>query len=284
MPLSEDGIAEAIEAGRRLRSLPIDVVYCSMLIRAQMTALIALASHDDEQTPLLVRDNPDPSAARGLRAHVSKIYAPAPPQQQPQQPSPPHAESEVNRVIPIYCSNMLNERDFGTLSGMHSSEQKRRFTPAQLEQWRCDWDAPFPGPTGESSRQVHERVVAFFEKHIRRKLDEGFNVMIVAHGFVQRVLLKHLTTMSDAEWAEHMKREGNPSKDVKRTSKLLAQNAVPLLYSYTPASSDREHAPTVVRVDTIVSGFRELFAAEDDGVYVADGGAPREGKDPNAKL
>jgi bisphosphoglycerate-dependent phosphoglycerate mutase len=36
VPLSEAGIADAIEAGHRLKQVPLDTVYCSMLIRAQV--------------------------------------------------------------------------------------------------------------------------------------------------------------------------------------------------------------------------------------------------------
>ena len=76
---------------------------------------------------------------------------------------------------------------------------------------------------------MSERVIKFFEKHIRRQLDLGSNVMgagtffhvsfhffwllpnalfaimrvVVAHGFVQRVLIKHLLALSNEEWAVH---------------------------------------------------------------------------------
>lgn len=159
VPLSEDGIQEAIEAGHRLKQLPFDVVYCSMLIRAQMTALIALASHDSEQTPLLVRDNPDPTAVRGLRAHLQRMHNPTPGDDEE---TSGENEDETNRVVPVYCSHSLNERDFGELQGMHSRMQRRLFRPEQLESWRCSWDQKFPGPGGESAKDVYDRVVAFF--------------------------------------------------------------------------------------------------------------------------
>jgi 2,3-bisphosphoglycerate-dependent phosphoglycerate mutase len=198
VPLSEDGIADAIRAGHALQTLPLDVVYSSMLIRAQMTALIALASHDQEQTPLLVRDEPDSSQPRGLRAHVARMYQPPAPNDEE---SSGEYEEETNRIIPVYCSHALNERDFGDLQGMHNREQRRRFRLNDLEHWRTAWDAKFPN--GESSADVSARVVRFFEKHIRRQLDSGNNVMVVAHGFVQRVLIKHLLGMNDVEWEHH---------------------------------------------------------------------------------
>ncbi|KAK4742083.1 hypothetical protein SAY87_000084 [Trapa incisa] len=34
------GIEEAIEAGKRISNIPVDVIYTSALIRAQMTAML----------------------------------------------------------------------------------------------------------------------------------------------------------------------------------------------------------------------------------------------------
>lgn len=259
VPLSEDGISEAIQAGRRLKSLPFDVVYCSMLIRAQMTALIALASHDSEQTPLIVRDNPDPKAPRGLRReHLSKL-----PNRSAMAAATANAngeeEMETNVIVPVYCSHSLNERDFGDLQGMHSKVQRRLYTPQELEEWRCSWDKKFPGETGESSAQVSQRVIAFYQRHIQPKLEQGKNVMVVAHGFVQRVLIKHLVGMTDSEWVEHMKLESHAEVEKRKSSKLLAQNAVPVIFSFTKDS--------VVRVVNLADDFQEKFAEEEEGMY-----------------
>lgn len=306
VPLSEEGIKEASEAGHRLKKIPIDVVYSSMLIRAQMTALIALASHDHQQTPLIVRDNPDPNAQRGLRAHTQRLYNP--PSTLEESELANEVEEEVNRVIPVYCSNNLNERDFGVLQGMHNREQKRKYRADDLENWRCSWEAPFP--QGESSKQVNDRVIAFFERHIRGKLDAGQNVMVVTHGFVQRVLIKHLLGMSDESWHTEMKLESHPDPKLRATSKLLAQNAVPVIFSYSPGAllpsggsddtssssngspsssssssegntstfsassplvSSRREPGVFVRVDTIVSRFNELFRVQDEGMYDQEG-------------
>jgi len=272
VPLSEDGIQEAIEAGHRLKHLPFDVVYCSMLMRAQMTALIALASHDSEQTPLIVRDNPDPNSVRGLRAHLARMHSPT--RANEEETTGENEEEETNSIVPVYCSYSLNERDFGNLQGMHSRMQRRMFKPEQLEAWRCSWDQRFPGENGESSKDVHNRVVGFFEKHIRGKLDAGSNVMIVAHGFVQRVLIKHLLGMSDDEWVTHMKLESHPDIKVRKTSKLLAQNAVPVIFSYSKGPTE----DSILRIDTLVNGMSELFAEEEEGMYNLSG--PKEG---NAK-
>jgi len=244
-------------------------------MRAQMTALIALASHDSEQTPLIVRDNPDPTAVRGLRAHLQRMHIP--------NEEEIENEDETNRVIPVYCSHSLNERDFGDLQGMHSRVQRRLFKSEQLEAWRCGWSDRFPGESGESSKDVYDRVVAFFEKHIRGKLDSGANVMVVAHGFVQRVLIKYLIGMSDTEWTEHMKLESHPDVEKRKTSKLLAQNAVPVIFSYSKGATESEKA--VIRLDTVMNNMTQLFAHEDEGMYhESEKGMKKNKKETKAKL
>nr|KYP72530.1 2,3-bisphosphoglycerate-dependent phosphoglycerate mutase [Cajanus cajan] len=45
VPLSKKGIDEAIEAGKRISSIPVDLIFTSALIRAQMTAMLAMTQH-----------------------------------------------------------------------------------------------------------------------------------------------------------------------------------------------------------------------------------------------
>ncbi|ONL98669.1 phosphoglycerate/bisphosphoglycerate mutase [Zea mays] len=45
VPLTPKGVEEAIEAGKRICNIPIDVIYTSSLICAQMTAMLAMMQH-----------------------------------------------------------------------------------------------------------------------------------------------------------------------------------------------------------------------------------------------
>lgn len=45
VPLTKRGVDEAIEAGKRISSIPVDLIYTSSLIRAQMTAMLAMTQH-----------------------------------------------------------------------------------------------------------------------------------------------------------------------------------------------------------------------------------------------
>ena len=45
VPLTRKGVEEAIEAGKRISTMPFDIVYTSALVRSQMTAMLALTQH-----------------------------------------------------------------------------------------------------------------------------------------------------------------------------------------------------------------------------------------------
>jgi 2,3-bisphosphoglycerate-dependent phosphoglycerate mutase len=235
VPLSEKGIQEAIQAGHRLRQIPLDLVYSSMLIRAQMTALIALAGHDSQMAPLIVKDTdaslPD---QRGIRAHMRKMH-----------------EGAHSEVIPVYSSYQLDERDFGEMQGMHQNEQKKKYKPAELQKARYDFHTKFPG--GESSAEVYKRVMGFFEKHIQGQLDQDKNCMICCHGFVIRVLIKYLTQMSDEDWYRHMALEASKDPKEYKRSLLRTENATPVIFSYDIKSK------TFIRLDLLANDLVSML-------------------------
>lgn len=45
VPLTNKGVEEAVEAGKRISNIPVDMIYTSALIRAQMTAMLAMTQH-----------------------------------------------------------------------------------------------------------------------------------------------------------------------------------------------------------------------------------------------
>lgn len=45
VPLTNRGVEEAIEGGKRISNFPLDIIYTSALIRAQMTTMLALTQH-----------------------------------------------------------------------------------------------------------------------------------------------------------------------------------------------------------------------------------------------
>lgn len=237
VPLSAKGVQDALSAGATLKSLPIDVVYCSMLIRAQMTTLIALSTHNSGNAPLLVKDTePTNVGARGLRAHHAKM-----------------SKGAHQTVLPVYCSNQLNERSFGDLQGVYEWEQKKLYSPLDLRTFRRDWRVAFPG--GESQAQVYDRTVAFFERHIRPQLVKKKNVLLCCHGFVIKALVAHILDLQPREYAAEMDRD--LAHDPK--SLLASPNAVPRIFQFTPDAEDESKASFINRGNFVEISDRYPF-------------------------
>jgi hypothetical protein len=67
IPLSEVGIQEAFEAGKRLEFTPVDVVFCSQMDRARTTMSLALSVHASRKTPVVEHRSPlEPPAFDGV--------------------------------------------------------------------------------------------------------------------------------------------------------------------------------------------------------------------------
>lgn len=54
IPLSTKGIEEALEGGRLIQNEPIDIIFTSTLIRAQMTAMLAMTLHHSGKVPVIL--------------------------------------------------------------------------------------------------------------------------------------------------------------------------------------------------------------------------------------
>ncbi|GJU69353.1 phosphoglycerate mutase 1, histidine phosphatase superfamily protein [Tanacetum coccineum] len=64
VPLTKKGVEEAVEAGKRISNIPIDMIYTSSLIRAQMTAMLAMTQHRRKKVPIVMHD--ENKHAKGL--------------------------------------------------------------------------------------------------------------------------------------------------------------------------------------------------------------------------
>lgn len=49
VPLTKKGVEEAIQAGKRISNIPVDMIYASSLIRAKMTAMLAMTQHRQQK-------------------------------------------------------------------------------------------------------------------------------------------------------------------------------------------------------------------------------------------
>ncbi len=175
IPLSPKGVEEAIEGGKKIAHLPVDVIYTSSLIRAQMTAMLAMMYHSSGKIPCIMH-----SGEKKLEAW-SEIYS----------------EKTRGQIIPVYCGWQLNERMYGQLQGLNKKETADQFGEAQVHIWRRSFDqAP---PEGESLEMTAKRSIPYFQEKILPLLKEGKNVLISAHGNSLRAIIMFLDGLSNSQ-------------------------------------------------------------------------------------
>ena len=100
--------------------------------------------------------------------------------------------------LPTTHATELNERDYGDLTGKINGS-KAEIGEEAFNGIRRGWDYPVPG--GETLKDVYARVVPYFEQEILPKLQNGENILLVAHGNSIRALIKHLDQVPEAEMA-----------------------------------------------------------------------------------
>src|SRR6185436_13622507 len=93
----------------------------------------------------------------------------------------------------------LNERDYGIHTGKDKWQVRDELGEQAFHDIRRGWDTVVLG--GENLKDVHARVVPYYEKNIRPQLLKGHNVLVVAHGNSLRALVKHLDNISDEKIA-----------------------------------------------------------------------------------
>ena len=127
----------------------------------------------------------------------------------------------------------LNERHYGSLTGLNKEETKNKIGEEQFKKYRRSWDVPPPPipneskylsqfsplnnsipvgmiPFSESLKNTYERVIPFYDKEIKKNLLNGKNVLISAHGNSLRALCKFLFEISDTKINEFEIPTGNP--------------------------------------------------------------------------
>lgn len=112
---------------------------------------------------------------------------------------------EMKKVLGLVVEHnvhaALNERDYGVHTGKNKWEVRAAVGEEEFHNIRRGWDAVVLG--GENLKDVHARVVPYFEAHILPELREGHNVLVVAHGNSLRALIKHLERIADDKIHEY---------------------------------------------------------------------------------
>lgn len=170
VPLSKQGISEAEQAASQLKDVNIDVSFTSKLTRAQETLLIILAQQGN--TGIFIHN-------KGKMKKWTK-----------------HLSSGKNE-IPIYSSEKLNERYYGSLQGMNKDSARKKFGKEQVHKWRRGFiDRP---PKAESLKDVYNRTIPYFKKNIISELQKDKNVIVAAHGNSLRAIIKFVEAISDED-------------------------------------------------------------------------------------
>lgn len=171
IPLSAEGVEEAIAGGKKISTLPIDLVFTSTLVRSHMTLALALLQHESGKIPVF--------------QHPGQKW------------SEIHSQKTLEETLPVYMASELNERMYGELQGKNKAEMAAEFGAEQVQIWRRSFDtAP---PNGESLAMTAARTLPYFKERIVPELSSGKNVFVCAHGNSLRSIVMHLDRLSKEE-------------------------------------------------------------------------------------
>ena len=172
IPLSTAGVEEALEGGRRIQHEPIDIIFTSTLIRAQMTAMLAMTFHHSNKVPIILHPG------EGRLEEWGQIYS----------------SLAASQTIPVIRAWELNERMYGELQGVNKKELADKYGKEQVQIWRRSFDIPPPG--GESLQMTAARTLPYFKQTIAPCLEQGQNVFVAAHGNSLRSIIMELDRLT----------------------------------------------------------------------------------------
>jgi 2,3-bisphosphoglycerate-dependent phosphoglycerate mutase len=177
IPLSREGIEEALDCAVKLKNIELDLAFTSNLVRTQETLFIILSGQN--KTGIVVHEKAGDKSKIGMR----KWYS--------------HPHIFKDNFIPVYRTAALNERYYGKLQGRKKQKIEEKYGPEKLASWRWDFE---PGPPkGESLKAVYERAVPYFVQKVLPAIKEEKNVIICAHQGSLRALVKYIENISDKD-------------------------------------------------------------------------------------
>ncbi|AIE86943.1 2,3-bisphosphoglycerate-dependent phosphoglycerate mutase [Fimbriimonas ginsengisoli] len=100
-------------------------------------------------------------------------------------------------TLPTIRDQALNERHYGDLQGLNKARTAEKYGKEQVHIWRRSFDVP--PPNGESLEMTAARTLPFFERCILGDIQQGKNVLVVAHGNSNRSIVMSLDKLSNEE-------------------------------------------------------------------------------------
>ena len=170
-------------------------------------------------------------------------------------------ELDKNNLI-INKTWYLNERHYGSLTGLNKEETKKKIGESLFLKYRRSWDiAPPPMeknnknislfgtlnktipvdkvPNTESLKDTHDRVIKYYNETISNIFKKNNVVIIVAHGNSLRALCKYLFKISDEEINSLEIPTGNPMM-INFLENMIVDNAKYL---------DKERAKPLININ-----------------------------------
>ena len=182
VPLSNKGIEEAIDGGKKIAEYDIDEVHVSTLIRAQMTAMIALAQNNHGKTPVFQYNGPSDVSNTSQNEARMIEWAQI------------RGDAGSTSILPVHVSWQLNERMYGDLQGLNKDATREQYGAEQVHIWRRSYDVP--PPNGESLELTANRTIPYLENNIIPQLSNGKNLFVAAHGNSLRSIIMSIESLT----------------------------------------------------------------------------------------
>ncbi len=176
VPLCKEAIGQTEQNAKKIAGIEIDVVYSSPLHRNRDTAARVLGAAN-KNYPIFIYLDEGKMKKWGNFAEINKNYT------------------------PVYISENLNERYYGSLQGLNKKETMKKYSPEQVKLWRRGFNNDPPGG-GEGLDEVYGRAVPFYRKYIEKDLRKGKNVLLIASHNALRAIIKYIEKISKEDIIE----------------------------------------------------------------------------------
>lgn len=166
LPLSKEGISKAKVTSKKVFKYKINSIYSSLLLRNQNT-VVRLLDYVKNKYPIFIHLDKGRMKKWGNFKELHKNY------------------------YPVYISENLNERYYGSLQGLYKPDIIKKYGTKQANLWRRAFNCDPPGG-GEGLDEVQRRAVPFYKRYIEKDLKRGNNVLIVSSHNPLRALIKYI--------------------------------------------------------------------------------------------
>lgn len=200
VPLSDQGIKDIKKISKKLGKVKIDVIYTSPLIRNRETALE------------LIRFSKRPYPIFRYFEGKMKKWA--------------HFEELNKNYTPVYVTEKLNERYYGSLQGKNKAQAIKKYGEEKVQLWRRGFNNDPPGG-GEGLDEVFRRTTPFFKKYIEKDLKAGKNVLIVSSHNALRAIIKYMDNVPKEEVMSIEMKPGTLTQyDLSKSLKIKGKKVV----------------------------------------------------------